>query len=84
MTHRLEDKNRRVSEIDTRLVTINRELNDLSDDPVITEMLNKKKEDLEKTQGQIDKCVENKNILNFIEKVVGEDNIRRLVVMPIA
>ncbi len=77
----LESKKLRISQIDTRLVTVNRELQDLkSDDPIITEMLSKKKEDLEKTQGQIDKCVESKNILNFIEKVVGEDNIRRLVV----
>lgn len=76
----VESKKRRLSEIDTRLLIIKRELDDSSDDPVITELLNKKKEDLQKTQGQIDKCVENKNILNFIEKVVGEDNIRRLVV----
>tara|TARA_E500000178_G_scaffold284540_1_gene285765 strand:+ start:18684 stop:20450 length:1767 start_codon:yes stop_codon:yes gene_type:complete len=76
----VESKKRRLSEIDTRLLIIKRELDGSSDDPVITELLNKKKEDLQKTQGQIDKCVENKNILNFIEKVVGEDNIRRLVV----
>ena len=46
----------------------------------IKELLDKKQKDYDNNKEKLDEYVNTKNLLSFIENVVGEENIRRLIV----
>tara|TARA_A100001011_G_C14312059_1_gene846057 strand:- start:1323 stop:3137 length:1815 start_codon:yes stop_codon:yes gene_type:complete len=78
---KVEEENTLIKELRFQKIIKGRELFKVKDGvDLIDDLLDKKQEDLEQTQKELEICVKNKNILTFIENIVGEDNVRRLVV----
>jgi DNA repair exonuclease SbcCD ATPase subunit len=78
---KVEEEKALIKELAFQQIKFGNELRKVKDGvDLIDDLLIKKREDLDKTQKELDICVKNKNILTFIENIVGEDNVRRLVV----
>jgi DNA repair exonuclease SbcCD ATPase subunit len=78
---KVEEEKALIKELAFQQIKFGNELRKVKDGvDLIDDLLIKKQEDLDKTQKELDICVKNKNILTFIENIVGEDNVRRLVV----
>ena len=78
---KVEEEKALIKELAFQQIKFGNELRKVKDGvDLIDDLLIKKREDLDKTQEELDICVKNKNILTFIENIVGEDNVRRLVV----
>ena len=78
---KVEEEKALIKELAFQQIKFGNELRKVKDGvDLIDDLLIKKQEDLDKTQEELEVCVKNKNILTFIEKIVGEDNVRRLVV----